>query len=342
MRRRVEARAAPGDTCPTCGGAPGPGKIGRRAACSVSAVGMKIALLHDIVRAAPFSFLPSRASLEGLMRRFIASAALASLVLLPATGASAAAPHGGGGGVMGTSGLLGLARLVGENGSSAGGGAILSYSPSQGKMSVVLEVTGLPPYSVHPAHIHAGPSCTSNGPVLYPLPKLVANAVGVAFAATTIDRQSVPASGLYVNVHQGPDLVGSHFTPIACGRVQRASGAAQIASDTGVSPSIQGVGLIGVGATTSNVVVIVSGLTPQTTHPAHIHLGVCGSNGPILYALPPLTPGPTGIAVTTATILTTIVPAPGVNGWYINVHQGPTLTGAGATPIACGGVQRPM
>ncbi len=26
-------RAAVGDTCPTCGGAPGPGKIGRCAAC---------------------------------------------------------------------------------------------------------------------------------------------------------------------------------------------------------------------------------------------------------------------------------------------------------------------
>ncbi len=26
-------RAAAGDTCPTCGGAPGPGKIGRCAAC---------------------------------------------------------------------------------------------------------------------------------------------------------------------------------------------------------------------------------------------------------------------------------------------------------------------
>ncbi len=26
-------RAAAGDTCPTCGGAPGPGKVGRCAAC---------------------------------------------------------------------------------------------------------------------------------------------------------------------------------------------------------------------------------------------------------------------------------------------------------------------
>lgn len=78
------------------------------------------------------------------------------------------------------------------------------YNPQQGNMSVLLEVTGLVPGSVHPAHIHAGPSCTSNGPVLYPLPTLMANAAGMAFATTMINLRSVPATGLYVNVHQVP------------------------------------------------------------------------------------------------------------------------------------------
>jgi len=274
------------------------------------------------------------------MRRLIASALLAGLLLVPATTAFAAAPRGGSpGGVMGQAGLLGLARLVGENGSAASGGAVMIYNPQQGNMSVLLEVTGLVPGSVHPAHIHAGPSCTSNGPVLYPLPTLMANAAGVAFATTMINLRSVPATGLYVNVHQGPDLAGAHFTPIACGLVQRAAGAAVISSVPGGPSSIQGAALIGVGASASNVVAIVSGLTPGTTHPIHIHQGVCNSNGPILYSLPALKPGPSGIAITTASILTTAIPTPGATGWYVNVHQGPTLNGAGATPIACGGVQ---
>ncbi|HWE60257.1 MAG TPA: hypothetical protein VHB98_00955, partial [Chloroflexota bacterium] len=78
--------------------------------------------------------------------------------------------------------------------------------------------------SVHPAHIHLGASCTANGPVLYPLPDLHADASGVAWATTTITGTAIPSLGIgpygyYLNVHEGPTMSGSGATPISCGIV---------------------------------------------------------------------------------------------------------------------------
>jgi hypothetical protein len=207
-------------------------------------------------------------------------------------------------------------------------------------MDVVIEISGLAPNSVHPAHIHAG-ECTSNGPVLYPLPTLKANAHGVAIAALTgtdgIDARRIPPtgpSGWYVNVHQGPGLTGAQFTPIACGEVRRASAGASLDSQAG--SDAEGLALFASRGTTTDVVVLVTGLEPGSKHPEHIHQGVCGSNGPVLYPLPLLTADESGIAISSANIPTGVVPS---HGWFINVHRGPGLTGAQYTPIACGNVE---
>jgi plastocyanin len=87
---------------------------------------------------------------------------------------------------------------------------------------------------------------------------------------------------------------------------------------------------------TMKVLVNVSGLTPNTSHPIHIHLGTCDYNGPILYYLNTLVADSKGYASST-TIITNVTMLPNV-GWYINIHQGPTLSGSGANPIACGNV----
>ena len=87
-------------------------------------------------------------------------------------------------------------------------------------LKVQMEISGLQPYSQHAAHIHSG-SCASQGPVVYPLETVKANAAGKATITTTIQNvNAIPASGWYVNVHRSTDLsTQTGFDPIACGDV---------------------------------------------------------------------------------------------------------------------------
>lgn len=91
-----------------------------------------------------------------------------------------------------------------------------------------------------------------------------------------------------------------------------------------------------VGRDTLRTSLDVSGLEPGSRHPAHIHFGSCAGGGPIGYPLNDLVAGPGGEARgVTDTPGVYVVPP---SGWFVNVHQGPTLAGEGATPIACGDV----
>jgi CHRD domain len=72
---------------------------------------------------------------------------------------------------------------------------------------------------------------------------------------------------------------------------------------------------------TLTVIVHASGLTPGP-HAAHIHLGSCQSQGPVLYMLKDLVANSQGqlpLAVRVFTHVTTPIPA---HGWYLNIHQG--------------------
>lgn len=91
-----------------------------------------------------------------------------------------------------------------------------------------------------------------------------------------------------------------------------------------------------IGAGKLQVQVQVSGLAPNSVHPEHIHAGTCAAGGPITIPLNNLTAGPDGKASST-----TIIDGPPwfaipTRGWFINVHQGPTMSDGGATPISCG------
>lgn len=93
---------------------------------------------------------------------------------------------------------------------------------------------------------------------------------------------------------------------------------------------------IGVGKL--QVQVQVSGLTPNSVHPEHIHGGTCSAGGPITIPLNNLTAGPDGKATSTTIINgPPWFTVPG-RGWFINVHQGPTMSDGEASPIACGDV----
>lgn len=57
---------------------------------------------------------------------------------------------------------------------------------AKGTGHLVIQVRGLIPGQTFPAHIHQGSSIEEPGPILYPLPDLVANAAGRAALVATI------------------------------------------------------------------------------------------------------------------------------------------------------------
>jgi Cu/Zn superoxide dismutase len=88
------------------------------------------------------------------------------------------------------------------------------------KLTVKLTLSGLVPGSQHAVHIHAG-TCASQGPVVYGLPVVKADAAGRVSLTTVIPNvSSMPPAGWYVNVHRSADLsTQTGFDPIACGNV---------------------------------------------------------------------------------------------------------------------------
>ena len=86
------------------------------------------------------------------------------------------------------------------------------------------------------------------------------------------------------------------------------------------------------------VTISLVGLAGNSTHPAHIHVGDCDDNGPILYPLNNVVANSAGDAHTT-TVIPDVEGGIPASGWYVNVHNGPTLaTPAQAIAIACGNV----
>ena len=84
------------------------------------------------------------------------------------------------------------------------GRTTIAYSPSHHTLTVTVTAAGLTP-GPHAAHIHLG-SCMSQGPVKYMLGDLVADRRGrITRAVRVISNVTspIPASGWYVNIHQG-------------------------------------------------------------------------------------------------------------------------------------------
>jgi plastocyanin len=88
------------------------------------------------------------------------------------------------------------------------------------------------------------------------------------------------------------------------------------------------------------VQVKLSGLAPNSVHPAHIHAGTCEAGGPVVYPLNNLTADAQGNVTNTTIINGPPWLAIQSRGWFVNVHQGPTMSDVGATPIACGDVEQ--
>jgi Cu/Zn superoxide dismutase len=122
-------------------------------------------------------------------------------------------------------------RSMAQSGSPMGA-ATLSYDPTMHTLTVQVTASGLTPGS-HAAHIHSG-TCKAQGGVVYMLPVDVrADANGDVNKQTEVIKNVMsppPASGWYLNVHQGTSktiLAGNtptiHFQPVLCGDVDGTS-----------------------------------------------------------------------------------------------------------------------
>ena len=229
------------------------------------------------------------------------------------------------------------------------GTATLNWDPTSKTLMVKVSLTGLAPNSIHPEHIHTG-SCAKQGAVLHPLAMLNADAHGNATATTTIPNVvgGIPASGWYVNVHNGPGLSpADQFLPIVCGDVNNSNTSTSAAQSVQVTlssaPAVStgqaamGTAELTLNGSTLTVKVTLSGLAPNSSHANHIHLGSCMMQGKVLYPLMTLVADASGNATATTTI-TNVSSIPS-SGWYVNVHNSTALTTqTGFDPIACGDV----
>ncbi|GCF11241.1 hypothetical protein KDI_48050 [Dictyobacter arantiisoli] len=106
----------------------------------------------------------------------------------------------------------------------AAGTVVLSVEGQQVK--VIVHVSGLIPGSRHMAHIHQG-SCAAQGPVVAPLAPVIVDGHGNGISTTVLPltSMSLPASALYLNVHEGPmpttmlPIPQQLFNPIVCGDI---------------------------------------------------------------------------------------------------------------------------
>jgi len=228
------------------------------------------------------------------------------------------------------------------------GTADLSWDPTSHMLTVKIALVGLAPSSTHPSHIHTG-SCSNQGNVIHPLQNIVADAHGVGMATTMVSvPKGIPASGWYVNVHNGPGLSPSdQFLPIVCGDVSNSSTSTTAAQSVHITLSaapgasageaVSGTAQLSLTGTTLTVKLTLSGLEPNSAHAAHIHSGSCESQGAVVHPLTTVMAGASG----SATVMTTINNVSSIprSGWYVNVHHSTALsTQTGFDPIACGNV----
>jgi CHRD domain len=227
------------------------------------------------------------------------------------------------------------------------GMATVSLDPASQSLTVKISLIGLAPSSKHPAHIHAGSCAKEGGPVVHPLQDVVADEHGVGTSTTVIQNVKVPASGWYINVHNGPGLSPSEqFLPIVCSDLNLASlsppsSSLKVPLDTAppssASETASGTTQLTLSGSTLTVKLTLSGLAPKSSHAAHIHSGSCESQGAVVHPLSNVVADASGNATVTTTINNvSSIPS---SGWYVNVHYSTDLsTQTGFNPIACGNV----
>lgn len=90
------------------------------------------------------------------------------------------------------------------------------------------------------------------------------------------------------------------------------------------------------------VKIFIFGLTPNSTHIAHIHQGSCKVQGPIIHTLNAVNADSVGFGTATTTIAN--VSSIPDTSWYVNIHQGSTTNSMSTQTdldlIACGNISQ--
>jgi hypothetical protein len=84
----------------------------------------------------------------------------------------------------------------------------------------------------------------------------------------------------------------------------------------------------------TTVKLMVKHLPAMSSHPAHIHAGRCGQNGPVIAPLKNVVAGANGIGTSTTMVKGSYMHKMA----YINVHYGPGLTLTQYTVISCANI----
>lgn len=230
---------------------------------------------------------------------------------------------------------------------SPAGTADLAWDPATHALTVNLLLLGLVPDSKHPAHIHAG-SCAKAGNVVYPLQDVIADETGSGSSTSVIKNVTggIPATGWYINVHNGPGLSPENqFLPISCGNIANPKAttthAQRIQVLLGTTPSpnqaASGNAQLTLSGNKLKVALSLQGLAPGSVHAAHIHSGSCGNAGKPLYDLKPIVANSAGKGSST-TVISGVSSLPAI-GWYISVHLTTDMTTQTSDDsIACGDV----
>jgi CHRD domain len=216
---------------------------------------------------------------------------------------------------------------------------------SGGDLTADVNMFGLTPGSAHSVVLQ-GPSGT-----VAQFGTLTANGVGQAAATLTSSYTGSIPSGSIVVVQNGTGSGTVNTEPIAKTATVSGTGTMKLTA-VEVTPGGKSYGTpagtaslsYNASAKTLTVTVNASGFSPGK-HAAHIHMGSCQNQGPVVYMLMDLTANSAGKIVNETRVLTGVSTAIPVNSWYLNMHQGNsnTILKNGAPtiffrPLLCGNV----
>lgn len=205
------------------------------------------------------------------------------------------------------------------------------FSRHHGRL--IVHVAG---YGLTPGSAHAVDLVRPDGRTAARFSRLTANGVGQAHETLTSSyaRRVPHATRLVIRMGAHAGRIAS--LPIAVsGRLSRGSGfwrvhrlsAVEVASDGRYFGTPRGHAAVVYNARrhTLTVTVTASGVTPGP-HAAHIHVGSCQRQGPVLYMLRDLIANHRGRIVHAVRVFTHITSPIPASGWYLNIHQGTSTT----------------
>ncbi len=212
-------------------------------------------------------------------------------------------------------GLLSGAQEVPPTGSGAGGTAVAWLHEPDNRLVYAVESSGLS--SVVAAHIHLGAFGTSGG-VEFALNGSGGTYFGVTPKLTSVQMTALQANNYYVNVHTaafpGGEVraqllrdLGSHFTADCVGASE---------NPPTPSPSVGGAQIV---VSPSGLVQLTGGFTalPTGAIAAHVHRGLVGINGPVVFPLS------FGGGVLSGSFSPSAIDLAELRAglWYVNVHS---------------------